>query len=193
VISSLVLWGGLALVFFWAVGAYNRLVRLRAQISQAFAALDVLLVRQLVWVQGSLPPALRGDLRDEPAASDDPVDAAWSGLRAASDQFATTLATARARPMDPGAVAALMAAQDVLNMTWQRLWRLAIDPARAPLPELLNQEHEKLLSQTLPLGEAFNAAVMAYNGAIRQFPALLLARLFGFRPAGWLQPAEPAP
>jgi LemA protein len=29
----------------------------------------------------------------------------------------------------------------------------------------------------------FNAAVAGYNQAVRQFPTVLVARLFGFRPA----------
>ena len=47
----------LALVFFWAIGAYNRLVRLRAAVGTAFAALEPLLRERLAWVKGALPPA----------------------------------------------------------------------------------------------------------------------------------------
>ena len=40
-------WLGLAaaLLFFWCVGGYNRLVRLRAAVTSAFAALDEQRVR----------------------------------------------------------------------------------------------------------------------------------------------------
>ena len=35
-----ILWIAVALIVFWAVGAYNRLVRLRSQTVQAFAAVN---------------------------------------------------------------------------------------------------------------------------------------------------------
>lgn len=45
-LSSPVLWGLSLLLLFWAVGAYQRLLRLRAAAHQAFGALDAYLVRQ---------------------------------------------------------------------------------------------------------------------------------------------------
>lgn len=186
--SSLVFWVLLAVAFFWAVGAYNRLVRLRAQVGQAFAALDAQLVRQLVWVQGCLPPALRGGAPLPPGRAEGPVGAAWASLRAASEQFAHSLAAARARPLDAAALAALSSARGVLETSWQRVWTLGEDPEGLALAEPLLGQHEQLLAQALPLCEAFNRAVLGYNQAIAQFPALLLARLFGFRQAGRLVP-----
>ncbi|WP_249931284.1 LemA family protein [Ramlibacter sp. 2FC] len=186
--SSLLSWALLAVAFFWAVGAYNRLVRLRAQVGQAFAALDAQLVRQLVWVQGSLPPALRGAAPAQPARADDAVGAAWASLQAASEQFAHSLAAARARPLDAAALAALSAARGVLETSWQRVWTLGEDPDGLALPEPMLGQHEQLLALALPLCEAFNGAVRGYNEAVVQFPAVLLARLFGFRQAGTLVP-----
>ena len=43
----------LAVLFFWAVGAYNRLVVLRASVAKQFAAVDAQLIRVLVWLQGN--------------------------------------------------------------------------------------------------------------------------------------------
>lgn len=186
--SSLVYWMLLAVAFFWAVGAYNRLVRLRAQIGQAFAALDAQLIRQLVWVQGCLPAALRGGASVQPAQAGDEVGAAWGSLQAASEQFAHSLAAARARPLEAAVVAALASARGVLATCWQRVWTLGEDLEGLALPEPLHGQHEQLLSQALPLCEAFNQAVRGYNEAIAQFPALLLARLFGFRRAGVIEP-----
>lgn len=170
----------LAVLLFWSVGAYNRLTRLRASASQAFAALDEWLVQQLAWVQGCLP----SDGREAQAS---PVQDAWCNLQAASEQLAHSLAAARVRPLDPRAVAALTAARSVLNTSWQRL-RAQGDPTGSAVPEAWRAEHEQLLSHILQRCEAFNQAARAYNEAIAQFPALLLARLFGFRPAGVMQP-----
>ena len=100
---SLWFWALLALLFFWAIGAYNRLVRLRSAVVKAFAVLDEQLVRQLVWVQGCLPEAMRGGAVTAPGELQDEVTAAWARLHAASEQFAVALAQARAQPIDvPG-------------------------------------------------------------------------------------------
>ena len=67
----------LALVFFWAIGAYNRLVRLRAAVGTAFAALEPLLRERLAWVKGALPPA-EPPAPDAPASTlDEPRTQAW--------------------------------------------------------------------------------------------------------------------
>ena len=75
---SLWFWALLALLFFWAIGAYNRLVRLRSAVVKAFAVLDEQLVRQLVWVQGCLPEAMRGGAVTAPGELQDEVTAAWA-------------------------------------------------------------------------------------------------------------------
>ena len=84
-----------ALLLFWGIGAYNRLVRLRAAVSKAFAALDEQLVRQLVWVQGALPESMRSGTSTAPVELQDDATAAWARLQAASDQFGVALAQAR--------------------------------------------------------------------------------------------------
>ncbi|WP_442975247.1 hypothetical protein, partial [Salmonella enterica] len=53
--------------------------------------------------------------------------------------------------------------------------------APEPAPELA----ARLRSNT----DQFNTAVTDYNDAVGQFPAVLLAWLFGFRPASGLPPA----
>lgn len=190
VITSVVFWAAVALLLFWMLGAYNRLVRLRAKVGRVFVALDALLIQQLVWVQSSLPPDLRGSLPSATAHSLDPAQAAWASLRAASEQFAVSLTLARQKPTDPAILAELATAQDVMDATWNRLWHQAADLAGDPLPPLVAQEHERLKNQTQLLVESFNLAVQGYNQAIDQLPAWLLAQLFGFEPAGPLRLAK---
>jgi hypothetical protein len=58
--ESLASWIVIAVLLFWFVGAYNRLVRLRAAVLQAYATLDAALSKQLDFVQASItaaPPA----------------------------------------------------------------------------------------------------------------------------------------
>ena len=54
----------LAVLFFGAVGAYNRLVVLRASVAKQFAAVDAQLLRVLIWMQGNLPASMRDMLSE---------------------------------------------------------------------------------------------------------------------------------
>lgn len=173
-----------ALLFFWAVGAHNRLVRLRAAVGKAFAALDQLLVRQLVWVQSCLPESMRGGPQTTPGELQDEVMASWARLGAASEQFALALAQARAQPVDGAVMDTLMLAHDALDTAWRSAMHDAIPPDTHPSAERLQAKWMQLLHQAVPLNTAFNDAVESYNAAIGQFPAGLLAKMFGFRVAG---------
>lgn len=179
-----------ALLFFWVIGAYNRMVRLRAAAGKAFAALEPLLKEQLAWVQSSVPAPSAGV--DSPAADEQP--AAWARLLAASEQFALALGPVRAQPLSAGAMNSLAQARAVLDAAWgdaQALLGATADgQASAEPPQL---QWDKLRQQEIPLVAAFDAAVQAHNAAVRQFPANVLARLCGFRAGQAFGAAEPRP
>lgn len=86
-----VLWASAALLLCWLVGAYNRLVRLRAAVVRSFGPLDAALLRlQLLLAECERAHA--------PAAD---------RLQAAAAQFGASLAQARAQPLHAGATTAL--------------------------------------------------------------------------------------
>jgi len=183
--SSLAPWIAAAVLLFWAVGAYNRLVRLRGEANAAFAELDAELTRQVRLVQELLPEGA------EPYASmfDGGEGSFWGGLRGAASQLETCLAAARQKPLDGERVAALEAAQSVLALAWERAEREdAHDLAGPRLPETLTSTRSQLTAQCIATAERFSQAVARYNGAIAQFPALLLAWLFSFRAARGIAP-----
>ncbi|WP_028601743.1 hypothetical protein [Ottowia thiooxydans] len=189
--SYVIFWLACAVFFFWAVGAYNRLVRLRAAVRKSFAALDELLIRQVVWVQGCLPVSMRGGMTTVSGALQDEADATWSRLSAASEQFSVALAQVRAHPIDGAATASLAMAHDTLAGAWKSAMRDAVALDAEPSAQRLDARWTTLLHQALPLQDAFNGAVTAYNSAIGQFPAMFLAKLFGFRPAGLIDHLAP--
>ena len=117
-LSSPVLWGLSLLLLFWAVGAYQRLLRLRAAAHQAFGALDAYLVRQ---------QALLAECEAAHAQASGAPAAALAALQAASIQWSAALALARARPLSPEAVATLGAGQRTLVAAWQALLRARED------------------------------------------------------------------
>jgi LemA protein len=181
--SSLLFWVVAAVALFWGVGAYNRLVRLRSEVNTAFAALEAELSRLVALVQSCLEPQ-----DAHPASQFDGGSAFWGGLQGAATQFAASLQAARARPLDVERIAALGAAQEVLHMAWDRAERDdAHDLAGPRLPEHVSAERAQLVRMVHAATTRFSEAVTRYNEAIGQFPAMLLAWLFGFQPGRGLR------
>jgi LemA protein len=181
--NPLVLWGIAAVLLFWSVGAYNRLVRLRSDANLAFAAMAGEMTRQAELVHESLPASMIHTGLTQPGELLDEVTQLWSGLRAAATQLTASLAAMRPRPLEPAAAAALSEARDVLSSAWVRVAQEANDLAGSSIPEALTQEWQQRSGQSRAACEQFNQAVARYNDAIGQFPAAVLASLFGFKPA----------
>ena len=172
------LWIAAPLLLFWSVGAYNRLIRLRGDARAAFNLLAAELDKQIALVRDCLP-----DSDDGPniGGGEHPL---WGGLQGAAGQLAASLAAARQRPLDPARMEALGAAQGVLLMAWERVEREdAHDLGGSRLPEAVDAQRTHLASQAHAAIDQFNLAVARYNRGVRQFPAALLAWLFGLRPA----------
>lgn len=181
--NSFLPWLFAALVLFWGVGAYNRLVRLRSDAKAAFAALETELQKQVQLVLSCIPPE-----EDQAPSQFTGGSAFWGGLQGAAAQLAASLASARSRPLDADRIAALGAAQEVLSTAWDRAERDdAHDLAGPRLPEDFSGERQQLVRMAQAATEQFNKAVTHYNEAIGQFPAVLLARLFGFEQARGLR------
>ncbi|KAF1042361.1 LemA family protein [Xylophilus sp.] len=165
--SSLVLWAVAALTVFWAVGAYNRLMRLRSAALQAFGALDTYLL--------GLVSLLRECDAQAAVADHDPSDGCGAPLGAMAAQFGASLVAARAQPLRPASLAALAAARDTLRVAWEQTAEHRTKPQR--------RQWNLRATQVSQASLAFNDAVQHYNAAIAQFPALMLSWLFGFKPA----------
>ncbi|MEO8545728.1 MAG: hypothetical protein ABI434_19255 [Burkholderiaceae bacterium] len=180
---TVLFWITLAVLLFWALGAYNRMVRMRAQVKTAFVAVENRLTQVLERVTERVGlQAAANDADAGPDAAPQPDPLALDGLRGAAAQLEVALRVASRRPLDAPAVAALRTACAALQTSWERL---QADP---PDPELaLNQRAWE--DQWQVTREAFatcNLRVHDYNRAIAQFPAVVLAYFFGFRAADGL-------
>ena len=169
-----------AVLLFWALGAYNRLVRLRAQVIAAFVAVDNRLSQSLVLVTE------RVALGDGPGASD--ADAALEtatqglspdGLRGAAIQLEVALRVVRRYPLDAPSVAALRTARATMQTSWERMQTGQESPELAPNQRAW-EDHQQAAGEAV---NVFNQCVNDYNHAIAQFPASVLAYFFGFRAA----------
>lgn len=181
--ASVLLWLTIAVLLFWWMGAYNRLVRLRSQGITAFAALEALFNQHLLLVKAHSPQTAAVDAGHEEAQGHDDAAVAWHGLVAAAGQFNASLKAAHAHPLNGATMRALRTAFETLSLSWSRLQDRAPDLAGPALPSTLQAQWAHVAFQVEVARAEFNRAVVNYNEAIAQFPALLLAWVFGFKPA----------
>jgi len=189
----MVLVGLLALLGFWAVGAYNRLVRLRGAAVAAWAPIDAQLRRRQ-----ALTFELAELLAEQPAMGDGVGRATLETVMAAARQAQAATDHAQLRPSRAGAIQSLGLAEQVLEgalrpirvLLEARPQCVAGTDVGARVQSLLN-EVQDTDSQLMFARRVFNDAVRAFNGAVHEMPTCLLAGAFGFKPAATLQSATP--
>jgi len=175
--SSIALWVLLALAVFWGVGGYNRLMRLKNAISDAFNGVDFQfkdrhdLLLKLAEAAGEY-------LRHEPVT--------LTELMQARSEAGTANDAVRARPSQAKLIQGLMAAEQNLNEKLDSLWAtsthnlsMLADPKIRALAQQLITTQSKLAYGC----QGFNASVAVFNAARRQFPTVLIAYMFGFSAA----------
>ncbi len=182
----LILLGLIAVVVFWAIGAYNRLVDLRNRFRNAFAQIDVQLKRRYDLIPNLVETA-RAYMKHERETLEAVIKARNSAV--------TANAAAAANPGNLAAMQGLMSAEGALTGALSKLFALA-----EAYPDLKANQNMMQLSEELTGTEnkiafsrqAFNDAVMTYNTAAQQFPSSVIAGMFSFTPAELLQATESA-
>jgi LemA protein len=182
-----------ALLVFWGVGAYNRLVRLRGAAVAVWAPIDAQLRRRQ-----ALAFELAGLLAPQPAMDDAVGRATLQALAAATRQAQAAADHALVRPSRAEAIQSLGLAEQVLEAALRPL-RALIESREAQLEGDETGPRAQALLQALREAETqlafarglFNEAVEAFNAAVHELPTRLLARRFGFQPAATLPSAAP--
>ncbi len=170
----------LAVLGFWTLGAYNRVMALRAAVVAAWLLLDALIQARHQTI-GALLDAIEPSLPGEQSTI--------SAMVAAQVRLSTAAEVVRRRPVaaeplevlakaEMAAVAALLRLVALVG----RHSTLKADAAVAPQLQALT----KLAPRERFARQAFNDAADAYNRAVTQFPTWLLSRIFGFERAGRL-------
>lgn len=174
-VSSLVTVAILAALLFGAIGAYNRLVSLRARYKNAFAQIEVQLKRRYDLIPNLVETA-KAYLKHERETLEAVIaarNAAVAGLKAAA-----------AQPGDAAGVAQLTSAEGALGGALGRL-----NVTMEAYPDLKASQNMQQLTEELSSTEnkvafarqAYNDAVMEYNTYRQSFPAVLLAPTFGHK------------
>ncbi|CAN5802460.1 LemA family protein [soil metagenome] len=182
--SQIVICIVVAILVFWLVGAYNRLVRLRNALANAFAQIDVQLKRRYDLIP-NLVDVARKYLEHERGTLE-AVTAARNQAHAAADR-------ARPHPGAPGDMASLALAEQVLGGAMGRLMALVENYPELKADQSLRELSEELTSTENKVGfsrQLYNDSALDFNNAVQEFPTSMISGIFGFRPVGMLQATQ---
>jgi LemA protein len=179
--AQIITWVVLVTLALWLLAAYNRLVRSRNEIANAFAQIDVQLKRRY-----DLIPNLVDVARKYVQHERDTLEA----VIAARNTVKTAGDAARAKPADAARIGALTSAEGALAGAMKQLAvvveaypELKADATLRDLSEELGHTENRIAFAR----QAFNDTVLDYNNAAQQVPTNIVAGLFGFRQAAMLE------
>ena len=158
----------LAALLGWGVWTYNRLVRLRNQVEEAWAGIDVQLLRRYDLVP-NLVATVKGYREHETRALERVTE-----LRTHRD-----MPTGRRGDRESG-----------LSRSIARLFALAEAYPDLKASETFQQLHDSLVEIEDHLQYArryYNGSARDNNNLVQGFPSMIVARLFGFREAEFFE------
>lgn len=171
----LVLLGLAALVGFFLVGIYNRLVRLRVRTEDAWSGIDVQLKRRYDLIP-NLVETVKGYAKHERETLEAVIQARQAGIDAN-----TVPEQAQAENMITGALRQLFALSEAYP-------DLKANTNFAQLQEELSSTENKIAFSR----QHYNDTVSQYNSAIEVFPNNLIAGSFGFAGRDFFEMEDPA-
>ena len=179
--TQIVTWVVLVTLALWMLAAYNRLVRSRNEIANAFAQIDVQLKRRYDLIPNLVDVARKYVQHERDTL--EAVIAARNTAKSAGD-------AARAKPADAGRIGALAGAEGALAGAMKQLAvvveaypELKADATLRELSEELGHTENRVAFAR----QAFNDNVLDYNNTAQQVPTNLVAGVFGFKPAAMLE------
>ncbi len=171
---TLILLAIAAVLFFWGMGVYNKLVTLKNQVQNAWSQIDVQLQRRYDLIP-NLVESVKGYMSYEKGTLESVIKA--------RNQAATALeALDKTGGPTQGSMKEFLGAESSLRGALGQFFALAEN-----YPQLRASENMKMLQEELASTEnkiafsrqAYNDQAMLYNTAQQRFPANMIAGTFG--------------
>ncbi|MBT8080717.1 MAG: LemA family protein [Gammaproteobacteria bacterium] len=165
----------------WVVGIYNNLVNSRNRVKNAFAQIDVQLTRRHDLIP-NLVEAVKGYMKHERETLEAVIQARNSAV--------SKLETAKSDPSNAEAIKQLGASEGALGAALGRLFALSESYPDLKANQNMMQFQEELASTENKVAfsrQAFNDAVLSYNNAVENFPNNIIAGMFNFQTASFLE------
>jgi len=179
--SLMVILAIIAAVVFWAISIYNRLINERNRVRNAFAQIDVQLTRRYDLIP-NLVEAVKGYMKHERET----LEAVINARNAAK----SSLDVAKADPANGDAIKKLGASEGALGAALGRLFALSEAYPDLKANQNMMQFQEELASTENKVAfsrQAFNDSVLSYNNSAENFPNNILAGMFRFELASFLE------
>ena len=170
-----------AAVIMYAVGIYNSLINLRNRVKNAFAQIDVQLTRRHDLIP-NLIEAVKGYMKHERETLEAVISARNSAV--------SNLDTAKQDPSNAEAIKKLGASEGALGSALGRLFALSEAYPDLKANQNMLQFQEELGSTENKVAfsrQAFNDAVLSYNNKAENFPNSIIAGMFSFALASFLE------
>jgi LemA protein len=180
VTSFLVFLAIIVAVIAYGIAIYNNLVNLRNRVKNAFAQIDVQLTRRYDLIP-NLVEAVKGYIKHERETLEAVIRARNAAV--------SSLDAAKADPANGEAIKKLGAAEGVLGGALGRLFALSEAYPDLKANQNMMQFQEELASTENKVAfarQAFNDSVLSYNNAAQNFPNNVVAGMFRFDTASFL-------
>ncbi len=179
--SFLIFLGIIAAIVFWIIGIYNRLVNERNRVRNAFAQIDVQLTRRYDLIP-NLVEAVKGYMKHERETLEAVIQARNTAV--------SSLDAAKADPANAEAIRKLGEAEGALGGVLSRLFALSEAYPDLKANQNMMQFQEELASTENKVAfsrQAFNDSVLGYNNTAENFPNNVIAGMFRFALASFLE------
>lgn len=175
----------IAAIIMFLIGIYNSLINLRNRVKNAFAQIDVQLTRRHDLIP-NLVEAVKGYMKHERETLEAVVNARNSAV--------SSLDTAKLDPSNAAAMQQLGQSEGALGAALGRLFALSEAYPDLKANQNMIQFQEELSSTENKVAfsrQAFNDAVLNYNNKAENFPNSIVAGMFNFELASFLEIESP--
>ena len=179
--AFLIFLGVIVALVLWAVGIYNGLINKRNRVENAFAQIDVQLTRRHDLIP-NLVEAVKGYMKHERETLEAVINARNSAV--------SDLDAAKADPANAELIRKLGESEGQLGAALSRLFALSEAYPDLKANENMIQFQEELSSTENKVAfsrQAFNDSVLDYNNQVENFPNNVIAGMFNFELATYLE------